>query len=130
MLWQTGCFHSPVDFDSCSNSGVGGRTPLTKHLTVCRRKVVAAHEKKRDFSSLLLCLFFPLCSLRQLSSSSVVCRLCVLIPDAVTGRLITARLQMLSRRGIDCAAAVTNIDHGHIAKFSAALPERSSMCAY
>lgn len=34
---------------------------------------------------------------------------CVLIPDTVTGTLITARLQTLTRKRIDCAGVVTNI---------------------
>lgn len=44
----------------------------------------------------------------------------------MTGRLITAELQTLTRERID--AAVTNIDHGHITKFSTVLPERFSVC--
>lgn len=54
---------------------------------------------------------------------------CVLIPDSVTGRLITAKLQTLTRKRIDCAAAVTNIDHGHITEISTALPESKRVLA-
>lgn len=69
--------------------------------------IVALEKKVSSLFSWSLSLF-PFHSL-QLSSSSSVELFCVLIPDTVTGTLITARLQMLTRKRIDCAGVVTNI---------------------
>lgn len=86
-----------------------GRTLLTKHLLSCRRKVAYCGSWKESvFSFLLVSLALPFHRL-QLSSSSSVELFCVLIPDTVTGTLITARLQTLTRKRIDCAGVVTNI---------------------
>lgn len=66
-----------------------------------------------------------LSSLRSQAAVIIFCgasSLCFLIPDTVTGRLITAQLQTLTRERID--VAVTNIDRGHFTEFSTVLPER------
>lgn len=69
--------------------------------------IVALEKKVSSLLSWSLALFPFHCL--QLSSLSSVELFCVLIPDTVTGTLITARLQTLTRKRIDCAGVVTNI---------------------
>ena len=69
VTWQTRCSHFHFDL---SLSSVGGRTRLTEQLPASRQEVTYCCSWKGVFSS-----FFPLCALRQLSSSSVARRRCV-----------------------------------------------------
>lgn len=97
-------------------SQLGGRKDSTDTTTPClqARSYILLPLKR----SILLFLSSP-CSQAAVIFVCGASSPCFLIPDTVTGRLITAELQTLTRKRID--AAVTNIERGHITKFSTAL---------